>query len=104
MFQLNHAENVAKLQVYSDLIHSLICFVRSSSGMQCDTIPKDMDGNLLAQNASNTKDGTIIPGLSPEDKVCQKPLLLKTVKTVASGTAIFGLLFLLLHLRCVQCF
>ncbi|XP_031107123.1 protein OPAQUE10-like [Ipomoea triloba] len=66
---------------------------------KCDTIPKDMDGNLLAQNASNTKDGTIIPGLSPKDKVCQKPLLLKTVKTVASGTAIFGLLFLLLHLR-----
>nr|GMC68105.1 protein OPAQUE10-like isoform X2 [Ipomoea batatas] len=66
---------------------------------KCDTIPKDMDGNLLAQNASNTKDGTIIPGLSPKDKVCQKPLLLKTVKTVASGTALFGLLFLLLHLR-----
>ncbi|XP_019184145.1 PREDICTED: protein OPAQUE10-like isoform X2 [Ipomoea nil] len=58
---------------------------------ECDTIPKDMEGNLVAQNASNTKDGK---WLSPKE-----PLLLKTVQTVASGTAIAGLLFLLLRLR-----
>lgn len=52
----------------------------------------------MAENVPKGKDSTIA-GLS-KDKVRQRPLL-KTVKTVASGTAIVGLLFLLLHLRCV---
>lgn len=64
------------------------------SGIQFDTKHRDMD--FLAENVPNGNDKTDVE--ASKDKVHRRPFL----HTVAKGTAIFGMMFLVLHLRFVS--